>query len=100
MHVVVVGDSGQVRVGLDGLAVLLEQLVALVFGQPAQLLLAGLALLAHQHLLELLRQDVQVAGQQREQVGVVEVEVRVGTVLLVCAGQTHVHCERHVFAQH
>ena len=67
---------------------------------PHRLLLSPtFALLTHQDLLELLRQNVQVAGQQGEKVRVIEEDIRVELVLLVAARHIDVHCKGYILSQ-
>lgn len=72
----------------------------MLLGNLAGLLLLVLALLAHQDLLELLRQNVDVPGEEGEEVGVVEVDIEVELLLLVSAGQVNVHCVSDILLQH
>ena len=69
MEVVVVSQGGEVGVRLDKFVVLLELLVSELFCQmTGWLLFRSFGLLAHQDLLELFRQDVNVARKKREEV--------------------------------
>lgn len=93
-------DTAQIRISLDKHLVLLECFVGVLMTHPHRLLLSpAFALLAHQDLLKLLRQDVQVAGQQGEEVRVIEENVRVELVLLVAARHIDVHRKGHVLSQ-
>jgi hypothetical protein len=95
-----IAEGGNVGVVLNGEIHLLEDFVRLLLGQLAHLFVLVLPLLAHEDLLELLGQDVDVAGEQGEEVGVVEVDVEVELLLLVSAGQVHVHRVGDVLSQH
>jgi hypothetical protein len=90
----------QIRVVLHELALSLQHLGRLLLRNCLGLLLGLLALLAHEDLLEVLGEDVNVAGEQGEEVGVVEVDVRVDGVFLLDVGHVHIHREGQVALQH
>lgn len=77
MQIVSITQVRNVRIILNGQVDLLQHLVRLLFRQLMLLLLLILALLAHQDLLELFRQDIDVPGEERKEVGVVKVDVKV-----------------------
>lgn len=70
---------------------LLQNLIRLLLRKLTRLLLLILALLAHQYLLKLFGQDIDVPGKEREEVRIVEVDVEVKLLLLVSTGQVDIH---------
>jgi hypothetical protein len=99
VQVVRIAHIGDVGIALNGHVDLPQHVVGLLLGELAAFLLLVLPLLAHQYLLELLGQDVDVPREEGEQVRVVEVDVEVQLFLLVRTGQVHVHRVRDVLPQ-
>lgn len=100
MQVVNVSQSVNVGVTLHCQVALLQDFVRLLFRQFAGLFLLVLALPAHEDLLELFREDIDVSGKQTEEITVVEVDVGVRLVLLVSTGKIDVHGIWNVLAKY